>query len=107
RFLLPKVGRETGFSSVSETHSASGSPVMIGISIPPPGSSIRGDKDWTTDRDPDSCQIVWERVFGSSSTPVVPRFTSIAIIDKSYRPIGHKKNRLSVSKTVRLGIVEI
>src|SRR5699024_7027767 len=38
--LEPTAASETGFSSVSLTQSASASPVIIGIVMPPPGSEI-------------------------------------------------------------------
>jgi hypothetical protein len=55
--LFPSVGRDTGFASVSATHVAVGSPVMIGMETPRPGSAICCAAPMTPDASWVSCQM--------------------------------------------------
>ena len=75
----PKVGRETGFSSVSETQSASGSPVMMSTETPEPGRSTRWASCMAADVYSAADQISAD-CSGVRMMPDVVRFTSIPAI---------------------------
>src|SRR6478752_1831928 len=70
--LLETVPRETGFTSVSRTQFAVGSPVIIGMVGPGPGRAMVLAACITADASVTDDQISLE-MEGGSETPVVPR----------------------------------
>src|SRR5690606_17405768 len=74
--LLPRVGRETGFSSVSATHSAVALPVMMSTDTPPPGSCTCSASCMAAEASEVAPQISFETA-GGRLTPAVVRLISM------------------------------
>ena len=82
--FLPKVWVETGLDAVSATQFATGSPVMVWMSMPEPGISMRRASCMNA-----LCSMVFAQISretsAGSSTLVVPRLMSIAVIASFFR----------------------
>src|SRR5690606_7337017 len=101
--LFPSVGRETGFSLVSATHSASGSPVMMSTVTPGPGSGscvarvIAAEISWAPAQ-------ISAATAGSRRTPAGGRVTSVPAMGLApLAPQGRAEALALRGETLRCG----
>lgn len=80
--MVPKVDSETGFSAVSATKLATGSPVMTGMEMPEPGRFTRWARRMTADSSTVAAQIS-ALCSGVSTMPVVPRLMSMGLVARA------------------------